>query len=349
MKPVLSILLILLLLTGCAGLSADDHVSVTPHVEQDDASGDDGTVLAEDYYNLRTAIMEMVRTGRSSGRIRVLTYDGDVEKDISDVVYSITKQDPLGAYAVDYMTYTCERIVSYYEIDVEIHYRRSFNQIASVKTVGGTAKLQELVRLAVDNCSTSLVVLVNSYWEQDVPAMVESYRQENPEAVPEMPETLVTIYPETGASRIMEIEFRWSDEPKVMLERKNAVTDSLDGAANYIRYRKTDMDKIRLLYQYLTVRFQYEPGETNAPLYAALCEGVAHPWGLSTAWQLICDRAGIRCRTVSGQYQGQDHTWNALCLDDVWYYLDLYRCITEDTGLILLDDAAMTDYTVPAE
>ena len=343
MKRILSILLILLFLTGC-GLSPDSHVSLTPFEERGDASGDDNTVLVEDYLGLRTALMDMVRIGRTNGRIRVLTYDGDVEQDMDEAVYGITRQDPLGAYAVDYMTFTCDRIVSYYEIDVQINYRRSVSQIAAVKTVSGTLQLQNLVQSALESCTTSLVALVNSYWEQDIAAMVEEYWLENPETMLELPQTQVTIYPETGASRIMEIEFRWSDEPKVMLERKKAVTDSLDGAANYIRYRKTDKDKIQLLYMYMVGRFNYEPGETNAPLYAALCDGVAHPWGLSTALQLICDRAGIECYTVSGQYAGQDYTWNMVSLDGTCRHVDLYRCMTENTGLQLLDDSQMADY-----
>lgn len=349
MKRILPLILILCILTGCTGLSPDSHVSLTPHEERGDAAGDDNTVLVEDYLGLRTALMDMIRVGRTDGRIRVLTYDGDVESDLTEAVYGITKQDPLGAYAVDFMTYTCERIVSYYEIDVQINYRRSVNQIAAVKTVSGTSQLQAQLNAALERCATSLVVLVNSYWEQDVAAMTERYWSENPETMLELPQTQVTIYPETGASRIMEIEFQWSDEPKIMLERKKAVADSLDGAANYIRYRKTDQDKIQLLYMYMVGRFNYAPGQTIAPLYSALCDGVAHPWGLSTAWQLICDRAGIECHTVTGRFGEEDRTWNIVCLDGTYRHVDLYRCVTENLGLRLWNDSEMTGYVWTAE
>jgi hypothetical protein len=348
-KRILPIVLIVLLLTGCAGLSPSYHMTATPHVEQADAAGDDDVTLVEDYLGLRTAIMDMIRIGRDQGRIRVITYNGNLESDLSEIVYGITRQDPLGAYAVDVLNFTCDRIVSYYEIDIRIDYRRSINQIVSVKKAAGTNQLQQLVERAVAGCANSLVVQVNSYWEQDVAAMVEQYWAENPEIMLELPQTTVNVYPETGASRIMEIDFQWSEEPKVLLEQKKALTESLDGAANYIRYRKTEKEKVQLLYMYMVGRFNYLPGDTAAPLYSAVCEGVAHPWGLSMALQLICQRAGIRCQTVTGQYQGQEHTWNRLRLDDKWYDVDLYHCMTENTGLRLMGEGDMTDYTQQAE
>ena len=93
-------------------------------------------------------------------------------------------------------------------------------------------------------------------------------------------------------------------------------------------------------------RFQYTPAlrSTTTPLYDALCGGIANNQGLAQAWQLICDRAGIECRTVSGMLDGRTYTWNIVSDDGYYRHLDLTRCVLEDGALVLRDDTEMTEY-----
>lgn len=347
MKRILPVILILCLLTGCASLLPDSHGTSSPHTELPEQSSDTNVELVEDYNGLQAAILGFVRDCRTIGRIRISAYDGDVESDLAEAVYAVSKQDPLGAYAVDIMNYESIRIVSYYEITVHITYRRTAEEIAAIETVSNTVVLQERLNQALEDCETLLVLRLNNWWEQDVAAMIDRYCRENPAAVMEVPQVTVTVYPETGLTRILEIGFAYTQEPQVLLEQRVAVAASVSGAANYIRYRNTELSKAKLLYTYLTTLFDYTAGETATPLYSALCDGIADPKGLAQAWQLICDRAGVDCRTVEGARFGEEYVWNIVSVDGVYRHLDLARCILDGTGLVLRTDEEMTEYSWP--
>ena len=71
---------------------------------------------------------------------------------------------------------------------------------------------------------------------------------------------------------------------------------------------------------------------------------MADPTGLSQAWQLICDLAGVECYTVSGLRDGEDHTWNIVKADGYYRHLDLTRCILELEQPVLRTDWQMTGY-----
>ena len=56
--------------------------------------------------------------------------------------------------------------------------------------------------------------------------------------------------------------------------------------------------------------------------YGALVEGSAVCEGYSKAFQLLCYYAGIECTLVTGTGGGGPHMWNAVRLEDGWYYTD---------------------------
>ena len=345
MKRLVCAIFILLLLTGCAGLTQDSYVSVQPHKERFVQKSNDDAVEAEDYAGLRAAILGFVEKGQTEGVIRVTSYDGDVETDVAQAAYEVSKQEPIGAYAVDYMTHECVRVVSYYEIRIHTTFRRTREEMEQVEFAASTIQLENRVHQALEDCETGIVLRMDSYWEQDVAAMVDEYCMKNPASVIEKPQITVATYPDSGAARILEIGFDCVLTPEERLSRKAATRESLDGAAEYIRYRQTERDKITLLYTYLTGRFSYEPGQTETPLYAALCEGVADPVGLTQAWQLICDKAGVKCHTVYGAKHGEPYCWNVVSADGVYRHLDLMESILNRGQLALLTDSEMTEYS----
>lgn len=345
MKRLLCVSLILLLLTGCTGLTPGAYVSVEPHREQSEVSDSDHAVTAENFGDLRKAILSFVEQGVTDGVIRVTNYNGDVESDAAQAAYEVSRQEPVGAYAVDYMTHECVRVVSYYEVRTHITFRRTAEELRRVELIPSTIQLEERLQQALEEGEPSLVLWMEAYWEQDVEAMAQRYWEEHPELVPERPSVTVTTYPQNGPDRILEIDLDWTYPPQELKLRKEAVGESLNGAAEYIRYRQTEREKAELLYTYLKARFTYEAGTSATPLFAALCEGTADPAGLAQAWQLIFDRAGVECHTVTGVRDGEPCTWNVISVDGVYRHLDLARCLLEDSGLRLLTDEEMTDYS----
>lgn len=345
MKRLAAILLLLLTLSGCT-MAPDEYLSITPHVDSSSQSGATDAVTVENYLSLKNAILALVRTGQTEGVIHAVNYDGIVEDDLAEAAYEVSKLDPLGAYAVDYMTHSCARIVSYYEIRIDITFRRTAQEIAEIISLSTLGQLQEKLQRAVDSATPRLTLRISSFRDQDqnIPVFVADYCAANPGTVMETPAVSVSVYPESGSVRILEINFTYQNDPETLQNMQKEVQESIGSAAEYIRYRQTDLDKARLLFTYLTERFQYTSGETVTPLYDALCGGIADPTGLAQAWQLICDQAGVECYTVTGMRRGDTHTWNMISAGGYYRHLDLEACVLELGTLTLWDDTKMADY-----
>lgn len=343
MKRLLSLLLALLLLTGCA-FAPSEYASITDHTGVDDAGGDDDALTADDYNSLKQAILSFVRTGTADGSIVVTRYDGDVEADLTQAAYEVSKLDPLGAYAVDYMTHDCVRIVSYYEIRIRTTFRRTKAELDAIRMAYSDPQIAILVQLAVEQGADRLTLRLTDYHEQDFAAITAEYCAARPETVMETPKVSVSVYPDSGESRIAEINFQYNNTLPVRELMKESVATNLNAAAEYIRYRETPEERTALLFTYLTQRFRYTQRETQTPLYDSLCRGVADPEGLATAWQLICDRVGVPCYTVRGIRNGEEHVWNIIADNGYYRHVDLARCVLELGALTLWTDGEMTEY-----
>ena len=354
MKRLAVLIAFLLLLTGCE-LVPNDRLYVAPHVNSSTQTSSADAVIAENYLSLKNAILSMIRTGQTEGVIHVTNYDGIVEDDLAEAAYEVSKLDPLGAYAVDYMTHSCAQIVSYYEIRINITFRRTVQEIADIVSISTQTQLEDLLQQAVNSYDNRLTLRLSSYrgQEQDIPTFVADYCAANYGTIMETPAVSISVYPESGSVRILEINFQYTNPPATLQGMQDAVQESIHAAAEYIRYRETDRDKSQLLFTYLMERFHYTAADTSTPLYDALCSGVADPTALAQAWQLICDRAGMECYTVSGMLEGEPYAWNIVSADGYYRHVDLARSMLEWGELVFLTDADMSDYywnteTLPA-
>lgn len=342
MKRIILLLCMILLLTGCS-LVPKEYRSVKPHETEQQQQMPDA-VEVTDAAELKKAMMGFIKAGREEGTIRAVRYEGNVEEELVQAVYDVVRQDPVGAYAVDYLNHTCVKIVNYYEISLDITYRRTAREIASIQQAYTPEQLYDQVERSLMAWDDRLAMQVTEEQEYDIGAIVDAYCAENPVNMVEIPEISVSVYPETGKERIVEVEFMYTHTTDELSVMKKALEESVFAAAEYIRYRSSDRDKTSLLYTYLTERFQYTQGSTGTPVYSALCEGVADPLGLSRGFALICQRAGVECYTVTGLLDGSRHSWNIVSDDGDYRHLDLAECILKHSGLRLLTDWEMGRY-----
>lgn len=340
---VLAMCLALLLLSGCA-LVPDEYRVVTAHAGATVRAVDSDAATVRNYDELKQAILNLVKLGQTEGTIRTANYEGDVEQDLANAAYEVVKTEPLGAYAVDYMTHDSTLIVNYYEIHLTITFRRTAREIASIEPLATSTLVCSRVEQAVAELEHRVVMQVTGYRELDYQAMVEEYCRENPATALEIPQVSVSVYPDSGSVRIVELNLAYTLTPEELTSRVTEVTESIHNAAEYIRYRQTDREKLELLFTYLTERFTYTPGETATPLYDALCAGVADDVGLAQALTLICQEAGVDCYTVEGLYNGEARMWNVVSCDGGYRHVDLMYSILEGGSLRLYTDPEMTAY-----
>jgi len=113
-------------------------------------------------------------------------------------------------------------------------------------------------------------------------------------------------------------DYRTTKEQEEELEREiEAALASLDiGNA-------TDYEKIKLIHDYIVELAVYDQSLTRYSAYnvfvdkSAVCLGYA-----AAAYRMFTD-AGIESRIIAGIADSQQHVWNIVKLDGVWYNIDL--------------------------
>ena len=113
-------------------------------------------------------------------------------------------ETPLGAYAVDYLTYTIDSTPrNYMAVDLTIGYRRTAEQMNAIVHTTGISALSTLLTAAADNGAAELTVQVSYFDDQ---------RQEVLDLVKDVQNTRgitepwqVNFYPENGNVGIIEI------------------------------------------------------------------------------------------------------------------------------------------------
>ena len=332
-------------LSACSRFVPSSYTRVSAHSQSQAEQQDKNVVSVGDYAGLRRAIRDFVRGGVEHGVIRVRQYTGTLEEDLAAAAYSVAREDPAGAYAVDYMTHECTLIVSYYEIHVDITFRETKTALSDIPYVSNTRDLERRLREAMDNYDSVLTVYAGYAQEPDYAALAKTYYEENLDRLMAMPEVTLENYPQGATPRIAEVTFTYPEPSRTLESMAKQVADTLSAASVYVRIRESDWDKMQLLYSYLTERFTYTERETKTPVYSLLCEGYATSWSMAQSWALLCREAGLTCQVVEGQLDGESYWWNLISLDEQWYHMDLMQDVLAQSGLNLRYDEDMAVYS----
>jgi len=344
MKHRLIILAVILslLLCGCSWMDGS-YLSITPHQGQNSGiQTRDRT--ASNYLELRNVLEDMVNSGTENAVINVADYRQDlVDEGIVNAVLYATERYPLGAYAVDEISYEIGTGAGQPAISVNITYIHGRSEIRNIKEVADMSAVQKQVLTALDNCSDSIVIWVKSYEASDLVQVVEDYMKENPNLVMEMPQVAVGIYPDAGSSRIMEVKFTYETSRESLRQMQQQVRRVFASAQLYINSDAEPAQKYAQLYTFLMERFDYQFQTSITPAYSLLNHGVGDCEAFAAVYAAMCRQAGLDCHMVSGTKDGQSWHWNIIREDDANYHIDLLRC-SEVGQFQRLPDEAMEGY-----
>lgn len=131
-----------LLLTGCASMLTREYGSVEPHSATLVSEGDANTLRAESYQDVVNGLIYFINRGAESGSIRFDGEEPDVRALLDEACLEVVQEDPLGAYAVEYIKYNVAPIVGSYEADIQITYRRSREQVAAITDATGASAIR---------------------------------------------------------------------------------------------------------------------------------------------------------------------------------------------------------------
>ena len=317
-----------LLLCGCNWMGGN-YLSVTPH-QAHGVTIQTKDRIATNYLELRNAVEDMVDSGTESAVINVAQYRQDlVDEGIANAVLYAAKRYPIGAWAVDEITYEIGTVGGQPAISVNISYIHGRSEIRKIKEASSMEAAQKIILSALEECSDSVIVQVKDYYATDFIQIIEDYAKEKPDMVMEMPQMAVGIYPDAGSSRVLEVKFTYETSRESLRQMQQQVRRVFDSAKLYINSDATNEQKLAQLYTFLMERFDYEVQTSITPTYSLLIHGVGDGEAFASAYAAMCRQSGLDCQVISGTRDGESWHWNIIRTGNTLYHVDLLRSNAE--------------------
>ena len=155
-----ALLLAALLLTGCTPLLEREYSTTEPHSSKFWESEAAGTLRAENYQDIVNDLLILIGQHTETATLRLYNFTDDltVADTLEKATSEIQQETAMGAYAVEYITSSSRAQRGYYEIDVQISYRRTAEQIQAVVNATSTEALYSLPETAPERGRTELAL-----------------------------------------------------------------------------------------------------------------------------------------------------------------------------------------------
>lgn len=164
-----------LLLTGCTSLLERQYVTSDLHTSKFWESEAADTLRAENRQDIVNDLLLLISQHKTSATIRLYNFTDDVT--VADTVQQATtevrQETPMGAYAVEYITFSIHAQRGYYEIDLLISYRRTAEQMKAVVNATSAEAVYNLLEAAVEEEKEELSVRVG-YWDESSRETIET-------------------------------------------------------------------------------------------------------------------------------------------------------------------------------
>ena len=363
-----SLSLTLVLTCGCISLFERDYSSIEEFTDDFNEDTTQSAVIL-DYDALKAMLEEMVFGHQTRGKFRFIGYEGDINADISRAVNYIKFETALGAFYVDVIYYDPIRIVSYYEADVFIEYKRAREQIGTA--IEDSDALYEYVEKAMTARKNALFYS-SAFGETETADAIRAVYYAEPFVALSLPEAEVEVYAESAPRRIIELVWNFAEtsaESAAMLSELEAVaavvaaavTDAI-GAPATIEAPNVDntpgvdgapdaddavgtvgVDGAKSAFYALASLCALSEADENGvrgTAYDALCGGKSDDEGIAMAYMTVCRKLEIDCVVVHGRFRENERVWNVVNVGGQPYLIDLARQLEEggDVGFFELSN-----------
>ena len=326
---------LLVLLSGCTTLFKKDYLSVTKYKDNAQSASNSDVAQISDYTELKAAVISLVNSHKTEGRLRFSGYEGTIQSDLSQALWEVKAESALASFAVDYMSYDLSPIVTYYEAVVYITYKRTQTEIDDIKYISGKAEMTKVLEPVVEEMNSYIALRITSstITEDEVIGAVNSIYTTNPAACVVPPNVSVTLHPEDGLQRIIEIELEYGWKLSELQKMKSVLNEKINKLVEDVSDDKA-ADCALDVFKQLAKICAYDPSgilrssrsELDSGLgstaYGALVEGYADSKGMAAAYSALCYAAGIDCTMVNGTKDGEDHAWNIIEINGSYYHVD---------------------------
>ena len=199
-----------LTLAGCGNIVLERSYSVSaPHSEVYWENENADTLRADSYQDLVNALLLLLGEHSEEGTVRIYGNDEAAASMAEQACREVQEETALGAYLLDYISYTDTQERAYYEMHVRLGYRRTAEEQAGIITATSTEALPDLLRLTAREGALSRIAVRFTYFTADrdgIRDMVRSVQEEVDTGFTEPWQ--VNFYPDTDDVGIVEVVLR---------------------------------------------------------------------------------------------------------------------------------------------
>ena len=328
LTALLPALLVLFLLCGCGRYYEGEYTYITRHEETTElVASDSPYYVVHTYLGLNNALKTMISSAAETGTVRAVDYNGSVADDVARVCQTVTREYPLGSYAVEYVSTSVNRILSYDEVRFRIAYRRTPEEISSVRIAMNLGDMYTMMENAVGAGRNSLAVQISSLnvSERTLSEAMEEHYRRHPELLISNPRLSFEFYPtEEAVSKIVRVSFNYTEPQEESVALLISLTERAEALTAGFRELPKEEAALRCCLA-VAECIQSISGQNTA--YDAIIKGTAGSEGCAMAYQLLCNTCGIDCQVVAGRSGGSVRYWNIVHLDRAFYHVDSFACI----------------------
>jgi len=329
------ILTVIIALTGCSNLLEGYTEAITNHYVAPPVRPPTDQISVSGYDEFVEAVLASILEYETSIQLIYNHHDGeDVQAEIDRASLEILNEHPVGAYAVNDMTAEATRIVTHFEVSVEIEYKRTNEQLDSIINISSLRDMMSQLFNIMSQYNEEAAIRTGlQFSQEEIAEFVRETYYQHPRHIIILPIETVEIFPEEGTDRIFEIKFAYNESPGMLRRLSEDLATYVRGGAE-LATGETDSEKILSLvknlvesttFEEITARSIHVHGAQDfvATAFGALFHRSAVGEGFAMALKALADELGFDCQVVLGYYDGMVHAWNIVQLYGDHYHIDV--------------------------
>ncbi len=231
------------------------------------------------------------------------------------------------------------------------NYAYSYNSIESRKVKELYMLINEKARLLL----SAAFKIEGEITDFQMGEALEAYRNDHPEVFWLTSE--ISYFYKDG-NTFINLSYNIAGEE--LIKAKKSFNSTVEKIIDDAPRNSSDYEKELYVNNYLVENCSYDDKATETEnvvknendAYGALIDKTAVCEGYARAFQLLCNKLGIECVTISGIADNENHAWNCAKIDGDWYQVDTTwndtdgkDTITENDYFNLTDEQMYTDHT----
>jgi len=364
-RPFFRILTLIIVFAGtvltaaCANLLEGSSETISPHISAPYERQPIEQITISDLEEFEELLLELIMAQEPVTTFQYNSFDSDdLQAEMRQISQELMESLPVVIYSVANITTTVSRFVTYYEVNIEIEFKRTLEQVESIVTTSTQRYMMTQLLEIMSRYEEEAIILTNLQLTRDeIIEMIVNIYYQNPRRIIMLPFVTVEIFPEEGTDRIYEIRFGYTESPEML----RLLSRNLD---LYVRQNaehavgETDAEILLSLVELLMAGAVFDEGTARtismhgpqnfaATAFGALVRGSAVGEGFAMAFKALCDELRFDCRIVLGYIDDKVHAWNLILLEGHYYHIDVAMCSVEglEAAFLKNDEDIEENYT----